>query len=156
MFNDREAFVITAHDPHKRRYREESMDADDLLRCIVGVAAVRADKQGAWTAASIEGVLVLDADAAEPSDPSLPPIPWIFDPTQACVDGPVDQPGQPQAHTRVYNATSLPVAKVAQIRPRHSHGNPRLVSWVVLASVHVHVFEVGTTRPFPVEKAYVA
>lgn len=132
MFNDREAVVITAHDPHKRRYREDSMDADDLLRCIAGAVAVRADKQGAWTAASIEDVLVLDAGAAaaaaEPSDPSLLPIPWVFDPTQAYVDGSADQPGQPRAHTRVYNATSLPVAKVAQVRPRHSHGNLGLVS----------------------------
>lgn len=51
---------------------------------------------------------------------------------------------------------SLPVAKVAQRRPRHIHGNPGLLSWVVLASVHAHVLELGTTCPFPAEKAYVA
>jgi hypothetical protein len=56
----------------------------------------------------------------------------------------------------VYNAMSWPVAKVAQIRPRHSHGNPGLLAWVVLESVHGHVLELGTTHPFPAEKAYVA
>lgn len=138
------------------------MDADGLLQCIAGVAAVGADKQGAWTAASIATAHVLAVGVAdgvavvERKDPSLPPIPCVFDPEQVCVDDPVDQPEQPPVHTRVYNATSLPVAKVAQIRPRHSHDNLGLLSWVVLASVHVHVLELGTTHLFPAEKAYVA
>lgn len=119
-FSDREAAVIIAHGQHKRKYREKSMEANGRLQYIAGVAA---GKQNAST----EGVLVLDDAAAEPSDPSLPLIPCVSDPGKACVDGPVDQPEQPQAYTRVYNATSLPVAKVAQIRPHHSHGVPGLV-----------------------------
>ena len=103
-FSDREAAVIIAHGQHKRIYREES-NADGLLQYIEGAAAVQAGKQDVWTAASNATVLVLD-DAAEPSNPSLPPIPCVFDPAQVSVDGPVDQPEQPQAHTRVYNAMS--------------------------------------------------
>lgn len=107
-FNDPEAAVIIAHGQHKRIYREESMDADGLLQYIegaaAGAAAVQAGKQDAWTAASIANVPVLDDAAAEPSDPSLPQIPCVFDPAQACVDGPVDQPERRPVHTRVYNA----------------------------------------------------
>lgn len=95
MLNDPEASVIIAHDQHKHRYREESMAANGLQQCIGGVVA-EAGKQDAWIAALTATAHVLGDVAVEPKDPSLPPIPCVFDLAQACVDDPVDQPEQPR------------------------------------------------------------